>query len=154
MARLEGWSLDQARARCLEMDRTRELFSRYFFGDAAVQPAQYDLVVNTARVPLEDVACVVAAIVRPGSAEAISRPAGDRVLTLSRELGAGETGFATALAERLGMQLYDRELLEQETVRLGVPEAESRRSTSGRPASSSGSTREASTSVTSRPWAN
>ena len=55
MAKLEGWSLDQARARCLEVDRTRELFTRYFFGDAAVQPAQYDLVVNTARVPLEDV---------------------------------------------------------------------------------------------------
>ena len=54
----------------------------------------------------------------------ISTTAGDRVLTLSRELGAGETGFATALAERLSMQLYDRELLEQETVRLGVPEAE------------------------------
>ena len=69
MARLEGWSLEQARARCLEMDRTRELFTRYFFGDAAVQPAQYDLVVNTARVPLEDVACVVAAIVRPGAAD-------------------------------------------------------------------------------------
>ena len=33
MARLEGWSLDQARARCLEVDRTRELFTRYFFGD-------------------------------------------------------------------------------------------------------------------------
>ncbi len=124
MARLEGWPPEQARARCLEMDRTRELFSRYFFGDAAVQPAQYDLVVNTARVPLEDVACVVAATVRPAPAEAISRPAGDRVLTLARELGAGETGFATALAERLAMQLYDRELLEQEAVRLGVPEAE------------------------------
>jgi cytidylate kinase len=124
MAKLEGWSLDQARQRCLEVDRTRDLFARYFFGGAAMQPAQYDLVVNTARVPLEEVACVVAAIVRPGSAEAISSPAHDGVVTLSRELGAGETGFAAALAERLSMQLYDRELLEQEAVRLGVPEAE------------------------------
>ena len=124
MARLEGWSLDQARARCLEVDRTRELFTRYFFGDAAAQPAQYDLVVNTARVPLEDVTCVVAAMVRPGSAEAVSSPAARRVLTLSRELGAGETGFAAALADRLKMHVYDRELLEQEAVRLGVPEAE------------------------------
>ena len=144
MARLESWSPEQARARCLEMDRTREIFTRYFFGDPAVQPAQYDLVVNTARVPLEDVACVVAAMVRPAPAEAVSRPVGvpalagffpgsppkggtptgDRVLTLSRELGAGETGFATALAERLAMQVYDRELLEQEAVRLGVPETE------------------------------
>jgi cytidylate kinase len=121
MAKLEGWSLEQARARCLEVDRTREVFSRYFFGGAAVQPAQYDLVVNTARVPLEDVACVVTAMVRP---EAVSSPAHDRVLTLSRELGAGETRFAAALAERLKMHLYDRELLEQEAVRLGVSEAE------------------------------
>jgi cytidylate kinase len=149
MAKLEGWSLDQARARCLEVDRTREVFSRYFFGEAAVQPAQYDLVVNTARVPLEDVACVVAALVRPDrekgdtphlpgrpegcfaekgtvpvSPEDVNSPAHDRVLTLSRELGAGETGFAAALAERLKMHLYDRELLEQEAVRLGVSEAE------------------------------
>ncbi len=130
MAQLEGWSLEVARARCLEMDRARRLFLRYFFGDAAVQPAQYDLVVNTARVPLDDVVCVLAAMVRPESAATrttgcpAGSPKGDRVLTLSRELGAGETGFATAFAERLAMRLYDRELLEQETVRLGVPEAE------------------------------
>ena len=62
MARLEGWSLDEARARCLEVDRVRELFTRYFFGEAATQPAQYDLVVNTGRVPLEDVAGMVAAV--------------------------------------------------------------------------------------------
>jgi len=124
MAKLESWSLDQARARCLEVDRTRELFTRYFFGEAAVQPAQYDLVVNSARVSLEEVSCMVAAIVRPGAAEAISSPAHERVLTLSRELGAGEKGFAAALAERLKMHVYDRELLEQEAVHLGVPEAE------------------------------
>lgn len=106
------------------MDRVRGLFSRYFFGDAAVQPAQYDFVVNTARVPLEEVACLVTATVRPAAAEASSSPAHNRVLTLSRELGAGETGFAVTLAEMLKMQVYDRELLEQEAVRLGVPETE------------------------------
>jgi len=45
-------------------------------------------------------------------------------LTLSRELGAGEQGFPLTLGKRLGMQVYDRELLEQEAVRLGVPESE------------------------------
>jgi len=45
-------------------------------------------------------------------------------LTLSRELGAGEQGFPPTLGQRLAMQVYDRELLEQEAVRLGVPEAE------------------------------
>jgi cytidylate kinase len=106
------------------MDLTRELFTRYFFGNAAMEPAQYDLVVNTARVPIEDVVCMVAATVRPGSTEATSARAGIRVLTLSRELGAGETGFPAALAQRLSMQLYDRELLEEEAVHLGVSEAE------------------------------
>jgi cytidylate kinase len=46
------------------------------------------------------------------------------VLTLARELGAGDTGFAPTLAERLGLRVYDRELLEQEAVRLGVSEPE------------------------------
>ena len=55
MAHLEGWSLDKAQARCREVERIRDLFTRYFFGQTATQPAQYDLVVNTARVPLEDV---------------------------------------------------------------------------------------------------
>lgn len=124
MAKLEGWSLEQSLARCLEADRTRELFSRYFFGDTAIQPAQYDLVVNTARVPLDDVVCVVAGIVRAGPAEASGGPAGHGVVTLSRELGAGETGFPATLADRLRMDLYDREFLEQEAIRLGVPGAE------------------------------
>ena len=47
-----------------------------------------------------------------------------RALTLSRELGAGETNFPANLAARLGLHLYDRELLEQEALRLGVTEAD------------------------------
>ena len=46
------------------------------------------------------------------------------MLTLSRELGAGDSNFAPALAERLKLHVYDRELLEQESVGLGLPEAE------------------------------
>ena len=94
MTRLEGWPLDQARARCLEVDRTRGLFMRYFFGETALRSVQYDLVVNTGRVPLDDVVAMTSAIVRLGPAETSSGPAGRRVLTLSRELGAGETQFA------------------------------------------------------------
>jgi cytidylate kinase len=108
----------------VEVDRTRELFGRYFFGDAAVHPSQYDVVANTARVSLEEVASVVAAVVRPDSAEETSNSSPRRVLTLAREMGAGETQFATALAERLRMKVYDRELLEQEAIRMGLSEAE------------------------------
>jgi cytidylate kinase len=119
MAEREGWSAEQAQARCLEVDRSRERFSRYFFGEIAL-PAQYDLVVNTGRVPLDDVAACVAALVR-GEAAAPAPPSPDhRVLTLSRELGAGDTGFAPTLADRLGLRVHDRELLEQEATRLGV----------------------------------
>ena len=124
MAQLEGWSLEQAMARCTEIDRIRGRFARYFFGDKATQPAQYDLIFNTRRVPLDDVAAVAAAIVRGTSVAAPGSSTPRRVLTLSRELGAGEQGFPPTLGERLGMPVYDRELLEQEAVRLGVPEAE------------------------------
>jgi cytidylate kinase len=125
MAEREGWSAEQAQARCLEVDRTRERFTRYFFGPGAVRPEQFDLVANTGRLPLEDVVACVAALIRgqavgePGAAAA---GAGRRVLTLSRELGAGDTGFAPTLAARLDLKVYDRELLEQEARRLGVTE--------------------------------
>jgi cytidylate kinase len=123
MAQREGWTVEQAQARCTAEDRNRDRFTRYFFGDAPFQAAAYHLVVNTARVPLEDVAACVAAVVReqPVSPLPLTCP---RVLTLSRELGAGERSFATALAPRLGLQAYDRELLEQEAIRLGVTRAE------------------------------
>jgi cytidylate kinase len=124
MAGREGRSEAQALARCLEVDRTRERFNRYFFGAAATRPEQYDLVVNTGRVPLDDVVAEVLAVVRGEASRERQRPEGTRILTLSRELGAGDTGFAPTLAERLGLRVYDRELLEQEAVRLGVTEAE------------------------------
>jgi CMP/dCMP kinase len=125
MAALENWSPEQSTARCLEVDRTRERFTRYFFGATALQPDQYDLVVNTGRVPPEDVvSCVLAMVQNDWTAGATAGASGGRVLTLSRQMGAGETGFAPTLAARLGLRVYDRELLEQEAVQLGVPEAE------------------------------
>jgi len=126
VAGLEGWSPDVALARCIEVDRTRGRFARYFFGEAAIQSAQYDLVVNTGRVALETLAETVVEVVH-GAAATDSRPADashKRVLTLSRELGAGDQGFAPPLAERLGLQVYDREMLEQQAIRLGVPATE------------------------------
>ena len=124
MSQLEGWALDESLARCTETDRIRGRFARYFFGDKATQPAEYDLVFNTERASLDDVAAVVAAIVRGAVVAGRGSSVPRRVLTLSRELGAGEQGFPPTLGGRLGMQVYDRELLEQEAVRLGVPEAE------------------------------
>ena len=124
MAELEGWPLEQAAARCTETDRVRDRFTRHFFGERANQSAQYDLVFNTQRVLLDDVAALAAAIVRGAFPAEGGDSTGRRVLTLSRELGAGEQRFPAALAERMKMHVCDRELLEQEAVRLGVPEAE------------------------------
>jgi cytidylate kinase len=131
MARKEGWSLEQARARCAEQDRTRERFNRYFFGDAPFQSWRYHLTFHTGRVPLDDVVAGVGAVVghvcnvpaEEGKLETCLHE-GRRVLTLSRELGAAGSAFALPLAERLGLKVYDREFLEEEAVRLGVSEAE------------------------------
>ena len=130
MVQQKGWTFEQARARCTAEDRTRDRFTRYFFGEAPFQPAQYHLAFNTGRVPLEDVVASVATLVRGEAAGAgwadvgDVGPPGPRVLTLSRELGAGDTGFPPTLADRRGLKVYDRELLEQEALRLGVTEAE------------------------------
>jgi cytidylate kinase len=121
LAAREGLSSEQAEARCRELDQTRERFTRFFFGSAATQPWQYDLIVNTGRVPIDQVVDLVVALVRNGST---SRATGARILTLARELGAGESGFAPTLAARLGLRCYDRALLEYEAVRLGVLEIE------------------------------
>jgi cytidylate kinase len=124
MAANENLPLEQAEARRLQVDRARERFTRYFFGAAADRPCQYDLVVNTGRVPLDEVVDLVAALARGDLAAGAAGMTGARVLTLSRELGAGETGFAPTLADRLDLRCYDRALLEQEAARLGVLEVE------------------------------
>jgi cytidylate kinase len=125
MATLEGVPAEQVLVRCLEVDRTRERFTRYFFGAAALQPDQYHAVVNTGRVALDGVVTSLVALLRNEAGQKPAAPAsGRRVLTLARELGAGDTGFAPTLAARLGLRVWDRDLLEQEAVRLGVPEAE------------------------------
>jgi cytidylate kinase len=125
MARREGWTLDQALARCTEEDRNRERFMRYFFGDAPFQAGRFALVFNTGRVPVEDVVAVIMDLVRGKTA---ADPAGasrvQRTLTLSRELAAGDTSFVPTLGDRLGLRVYDRGLLEQEAARLGVSEGE------------------------------
>ncbi len=124
MAQNERWTEEAALARCAQEDRNRDRFTRYFFGEAPFQPGSYHAIFNTERVPLEDVAACVAGL-RRGEREAASGGgAAPRVLTLSRELGAGERGFAATLGPRLGLKVCDRELLEQEAARLGVSEAE------------------------------
>jgi cytidylate kinase len=115
MAQREEGSFEQALAR----------FTRYFFGTDALQPERHDLIVNTGRIALDEaVACVVALVRSEWTTEVAPPSPEQRVLTLARELGAGETGFAPTLATRLRLRDYDRDLLEQEAKRLGIPEAE------------------------------
>jgi len=124
-AEVEGLPPNQALARCAEEDRTRDRFMRYFFGEAASRHTQYDLIVNTERMPLDDAAACAVAVVRGDwPRAAVNVPAGRRVLTLTGELGAGDIRLAPTIADRLGLDVYDRELLEQEAGRLGVSLAE------------------------------
>ena len=124
MAEREGWTREQALAHCQEVDRTRDRFVRYFFGPDAARLDQYDLIVNTSRVRIDDVVSSIVQLFRDPEGGLESPGGGPRVLTLSRELGAGDTGFAPTLASRLGMWAHDRELLEQQALRLGVSEEE------------------------------
>ena len=90
MAELEGWTQEKALARCTEVDRTRERFNRYFFGDAATQPGQYDLVINTGRVPLDHVVAGIAALVREQWPSGEAEPSAERrILDTDRRDGSG-----------------------------------------------------------------
>lgn len=125
MARLEGRTEEETLARCLAVDHTRERFGRYFFGPESLRSDEYDLVANTGRVELDAVVALMLALVQNDwSGPSAGGAAGQHVLTLARELGAGDTGFAPTVAARLGLRVYDRDLLEQEAIRLGVPEAD------------------------------
>jgi len=125
MAQREGWTFEQALARCTEEDRVRDRFMRYFFGEVPFQLAHYALTVNTGRVPLDDVTASVIALVRENAGAEPGGASGEnRVLTLARELGAGDIGFALTLADRLGMRVFDRELLEHQAIRMGIKENE------------------------------
>jgi cytidylate kinase len=44
------------------------------------------------------------------------------VITLSREMGSGGTNIAQAVAERLGLRLVGREIINQAAIQAGVPE--------------------------------
>ncbi len=83
MAAIEAIPLGPAEARRVLIDRGRDRFTRYFFGPEADRPWQYDLVVNTGRVPLDEVVDLMAALVRNGStSDAIPATAGRRISTL------------------------------------------------------------------------
>jgi len=125
MAKLEGCTQEQALARCTEVDRTRDRFNRYFFGEAATQQVHYDLVINTGRVLLDNVVAGVAALVRQQWPSGEVDPSAERrTLTLTGELGTGDSSLAATLAQRLRLSVFDRELLEHEARRLGVSLAE------------------------------
>ena len=155
MAEREGLTQEEALARCVAVDRSREHFTRYFFGPDAHCPWQYDLVANTGRVTPDDVAAAVLALVRGQEGGTAAPAAGSRrVLTLSREIGAGDTGFAPTLGARLGLKVHDRELLEQQALcAWACPRGSWPASTSSRAVSSRASSPTTSIAVISRRWA-
>jgi cytidylate kinase len=128
MALRRGGSIEKALACCAETDRVRQRFTRYFFGQEADAASRFDLIFNSERAPFEDIAATIVAVIENSPIRVPNASDGEssamvhrRVLTLSRELGAGDQGFAPTLAECLNLRVYDRELLEEEAARLGVP---------------------------------
>ena len=151
MAELEGWTPEQALARCTEVDRTRDRFNRYFFGEAATQPGHYDLVINTGRVPLDNVIAGIAALVRQQWPSGEAEPSAERrTFTLTGEMGAGDSSLAATLAQRLKLSVFDRELLEHERVGWVSAWQSWNQSTSSRPGSFSAFVPAACTSGASR----
>jgi cytidylate kinase len=127
MARLAGWSHADALARCAKIDHSRERFMRYFFGESSTRPSAYDLVVNTGRVSLDDVVDFVAALLRgDSSAENAGSSHGSRIVTVAREMAAGDSALIPTLAARLGLRLVDREQFTEEARLLGISESELR----------------------------
>lgn len=123
IAEIEKCSFHGARARCTEIDRARDRFVHCFFGEGIAEPSKYDLVVNTSRVPFEALVSALTTMVRDSwPAADIHGAPGRRVLSLSRELGTTDSDFTRALAACLGMELFDRALLEQAAIRLGLTE--------------------------------
>jgi cytidylate kinase len=125
IADLQSLQLQEAMARSLEVDQSRSRFMHYFFGDAAAHSASYDLTANTGRVSLDDLTDLTVDLVRgeelPGWE---GQAAGRRVLTVSREMAAGDAAVVPAVAARLGLRVYDREFLEEQARRLGVTESD------------------------------
>jgi cytidylate kinase len=124
MAEKEHWSSEEALARCAAVDQTRDRFYRYFFGSDVAAPEQYHLIFNTGLVPFDDVVTSVMHLIQGMPAQEAQEHPGKRVLTLSRQLGAGDTGLAPTLALRLDMRVVDRQLIEQQALRLGVTQFE------------------------------
>jgi cytidylate kinase len=106
MAQREGWSPEQALAQCRQVDQTRDRFLRYFHGAAANQPDRFDLVANSSRVPLADVAACLLDLIRGHrTVPADWSGAGRRVVTVASEMACGEAEFLPALAARLKLRL-------------------------------------------------
>ena len=75
MAERQRISLAEATNRCTREDRKRKKYHRYFFGPAADQSGTFDLVVNSARVPLDDTVAMLRNLVQSPARRRRLRPA-------------------------------------------------------------------------------
>lgn len=117
---ITGAPLPEARSNCARRDKRRERFVHYFFGKDANSPSQFDVIFNTARVPIADAVQAVTGLVQREWPMSATTPTAKRLLTLTFPVGTLERDADAALAQRLGLRLANRTVLEHVARQLGL----------------------------------
>jgi len=101
------------------LDRARGQFLTHSFGTEADAPTQYDLVANTSRIPIKVLAEGVSARIED-QLTAFPCKSANRILTLSRQRGAGARHVAAELAEQWQLDIHGHDIVDQAAQRLGT----------------------------------
>ncbi|MBF0495356.1 MAG: cytidylate kinase family protein [Deltaproteobacteria bacterium] len=105
----------------IEMEQHQQAFLSYFFGLDRATPDMYDLTINTSRSSLEVLAELLVAVVNNHFTRSYGASGRERVVTVSRQVGGGESVFAQALGEKLDIPVFDKQYIERSAIRRALP---------------------------------
>lgn len=117
---MTGSPLPDARSHCARLDKRRECFLHYFFGKDGNHPSQFDVIFNTSRLAIADAVQAITSLVRRKWPASATTSAGKRLLTITFPVGTLERDADAALAQRLGLRLANRSVLEYLARQLGL----------------------------------
>ncbi|MBF0477308.1 MAG: cytidylate kinase-like family protein [Deltaproteobacteria bacterium] len=112
---------DQIMEYMIEMEQHQQAFLSYFFGLDRATPDMYDLTINTSRTSLEVLAELLVAVVDHNFSRYYGASGQGNVVTVSRQVGGGESVFARALGEKLDIPVYDKRDIERSAIRQALP---------------------------------